>query len=64
MELWADAPYWGVGKNVWGELITWDPCDSREEADEFVRDELSGQGVVMPQEELINALREVHGGIE
>lgn len=56
MELWADAPFWGVGKDVWGNLITWDQCDSRAEAEEFVRDELHGRGVVMTQDELIDAL--------
>lgn len=55
-ELWADAPFWGVGKDVWGNLITWDPCESRTEAEEFVRDELHGRGVVMTQDELIGAL--------
>lgn len=55
-ELWTDAPFWGVGKDVWGNLITWDPCESRTEAEEFVRDELHGRGVVMTQNELIDAL--------
>ena len=57
-ELWANAPFWGVGKDVWGNLITWDPCESSTEAEEFVRDELHGRGVVMTEQELLNALNQ------
>lgn len=53
---WAEAPFWGVGMDAWGNVITWDPCESREEASAFVRAELHGHGVVMTQTELTTAL--------
>ena len=53
---WAEAPFWGVGIDAGGNAITWDPCESREEAVAFVSSELHGHGVVMTQDELITAL--------
>ena len=53
---WAEAPFWGVGMDAWGNVITWDPCESREEATAFVAHELHGRGVVMSQDELAKVL--------
>ena len=55
-EMTAHAPFWAVGTDDWGNLITWDPCESRTEAEEFVCNELHGRGVVMTEQELLNAL--------
>lgn len=56
MEFWADAAYWAVATDDWGNVITYDPCESREEAKEFIRDELGGRGIVMTDDELATAL--------
>lgn len=56
MELWKDASFWAVGTDAWGNIITCDPCDSREEAEDFCRDELHGRGIVMTRKELLTAI--------
>lgn len=56
MVLWADATWWAVGTDSWGEIVTYDPCESREEAEEFIRTELHGRGIVMTDNELATAL--------
>lgn len=55
-EMTAHAPLWAVGTDDWGNIITYDPCESREEAEELIRDELGGRGIVMTDDELYNAL--------
>ena len=56
MILWSDAAWWAAGLDAWGEIVTYDPCDSPDEAQSFVRDELNGRGAVMTAQELIDAL--------
>ena len=48
--------FWAVGTDDWGNIISYDHCESREEAEEFIRDELPGRGIVMTDNELYNAL--------
>ena len=56
MTLWSDATYWAVGTDDWGNIVTYDPCASREEAKDFIRTELAGHGIVMTDNELATAL--------
>lgn len=55
-ELTAHAPLWAVGTDDWGNIITYDSCDTREEADAFIREELAGRGIIMTDNELATAL--------
>ena len=55
-ELTAHAHLWAVGTDDWGNIITYDPCETREEAEDFIRDELPGRGIMMTDNELYNAL--------
>lgn len=48
--------FWAVGTDDWGNIISYDHCESREEAEEFIRDELPGRGIIMTDNELYNAL--------
>ena len=56
MELWDTAQFWAVGTDTWGNVVTCDPCESRKEAEDFCRAELHGHGIVMTEQELLNAL--------
>ena len=56
MNPWTDSTYWAVGTDAWADILTWDQCDSREEAEEFIRTELAGRGIVMTDDELATAL--------
>lgn len=56
MNPWADSMYWAVGTDAWGNLVTCDPCDSKKEAEDFIRSELAGRGIVMTNDELATAL--------
>lgn len=56
MALWSDATYWAVGTDDWGTIVTYDPCDSREEAKDFISEVLAGRGIVMTDSELVTAL--------
>lgn len=55
-ELTSHAPFWAVGTDGWGNVITYDPCDTREEAEAFIREELAGRGIIMTDNELATAL--------
>lgn len=48
--------WWTVGTNTWGEILTYDACENKEEAELFVKEELSGRGVVMTDRELKNEI--------
>lgn len=54
--LYADARWWAVGIGLDGEIETYDPMGSRKEAAAFVREELHGQGRIMTDEQLAEAL--------
>ena len=54
--LYADARWWAVGIGLYGEVETCDPMESREEAVAFVRQELHGQGRIMTDGQLAEAL--------
>ena len=56
MELWKDAPFWAIGTDAWGNVLTFDPCENRAEAEDFCRAELHGRGIVMTKTELLTAL--------
>lgn len=56
MNSWTDSTFWAVSTDAWGNIVTCDPCDSREEAEDFIRTELSGRGLVMTDKELAAAL--------
>ena len=51
MNPWTDSTYWAVGTDAWGDILTWDQCDSREEAEEFIRTELAGRGTQTAQQQ-------------
>ena len=55
-EMNAHAPFWAVGTDDWGNIVTYDPCDTRKEAEAFIRDELTGRGIIMTDTELATAL--------
>lgn len=55
MNPWTGS-YWAVSTDAWGDLLTWDQCSSREEAEAFIRTELAGRGIVMTDDELSKAL--------
>lgn len=55
-EMTAHAPLWAVGTDDWGNIITYDPCETREEAEDFIREELAGRGIIMTDNELETAL--------
>ena len=55
-ELTTHAPFWAVGTDDWGNIVTYDPCDTRKEAEAFIRDELPGRGIIMTDTELTTAL--------
>ena len=55
-ELTAHAPLWAVGTDDLGNIVTYDPCDTRKEAEAFIREELAGRGIIMTDNELATAL--------
>ena len=49
---YEEAEWWAVRRGAYGELVSCDPCDSREEAELFIQEELNGDGVIMSRHEL------------
>lgn len=59
-EPWTDDPWWAVGYDVWGQIETFDPADTRQEAQDFIEEFLSDcpKAKVMTRAQLENALAE------
>ena len=52
---WKDAELWAVGTDDWGNIETYDPMDSEEDAREFIQDFLAGRGIIMSRGQLATA---------
>ena len=52
---WKDAELWAVGTDDWGNIETYDPMESLDDAREFIRDFLGGRGVIMTNKQLATA---------
>lgn len=57
MDLYSDSEWWAV-RREYGEIISYDPCESKEDAEEFIRDWMDGKGEVMTREELVECIRD------
>ena len=59
-EPWTDDPWWAVRYDVWGRIDTFDPAETKEEALEFIREDLNDctMASVMTLRQLRRALRE------
>ena len=52
---WYDAELWAVGTDDWGNIETYDPMKSMEDAREFISDFLGGRGIIMTKSQLATA---------
>ena len=52
---WKDADIWAVGTDNLGNIETYDPMESEEDAREFIRDFLAGRGIIMTKSQLATA---------